>query len=65
MTIAEEFGCSAGLLLNAEGTPLAVWSPGREPLLRRALHHSETLSQLYVPNQDSRRLGIERLSTAR
>lgn len=65
MTIAEELGCSAGLLLNAEGTPLAVWSPGREPLLRRALHRSETLSLLFVPDQDSRRLGIERSSTAR
>lgn len=34
MSLAEAQGCSAGIIVGVGGTPLAFWSPGREPELR-------------------------------
>ncbi len=42
MLRAETEGFSAGLLMAADGRPLASWSPGREPEIRRPLGVSLT-----------------------
>ncbi|MFN7966394.1 MAG: hypothetical protein U0V87_11975 [Acidobacteriota bacterium] len=65
MTLAEEIGCSAGILVDADGTPLAVWSPGRAPSLRKPASRRDALSRLVSPDRESKLAATDFQSAAR
>ncbi len=51
MSLAEEKGFRAGLLIAVDGRPLASWSPGRPPTLRQGTAHAALVSQSRVAHR--------------